>query len=189
MRTALEYDGGPFAIRYPRAAVPDAADALSAEPRGLTIGEWEVLRAGQAGTILAVGTMVEVALDASDRLASAGFEMGVIDARFIKPLDLELLSRVAERGNLIVTLEENSLLGGFGSLVAGALVGMKWPGSKERQLIRLGLPDRFIEHGSRPALLESVGLTPARVAHRIAQVAGGERSGRSVSPAAALRRS
>ncbi|MCK4303081.1 MAG: 1-deoxy-D-xylulose-5-phosphate synthase [Candidatus Eisenbacteria sp.] len=167
--TAAASNAGPFAIRYPRLAVPDAG-ALEHEPELLEIGTWEHLRQGQDGCFLAVGTMVEVALAAADRLALRGLRMGVVNARFLKPLDGELLARLAEEHDLLVTIEENSLTGGFGSLVASVLATQGWEGSAAPRLLSLGLPDAFVEHGTRQQLLEIVGLTPERICAQVALV-------------------
>lgn len=172
LETALEESGAPFAIRYPREAVPDD-DALVREPEILPIGKWEVLCTGSHGAFLAVGTMVAVALKAAQLLNAQGVAMGVVNARFLKPMDAELLERLAGQTNLLVTVEENSLTGGFGEQVAGALATMGWPGRRGRQLVSLGLPDSFVEHGPRQRLLESVGLTPQQIAEKVMCTAGG----------------
>jgi 1-deoxy-D-xylulose-5-phosphate synthase len=162
METALSQATGPFAIRYPRSAVPDP-DALAHEPRALEIGSWEKLRDGADGTFLAVGTMVGVALAAADLLAHKGIAMGIVNARFIKPLDTRMLERLAGDCRLLVTVEENTLAGGFASQVAGFLADRGWLDKSGHRLIRLGLPDEFVEHGARETLLEGAGLTAARV--------------------------
>lgn len=170
LATALAYQHGPFAIRYPRATVPDS-DALSHGPTTLPIGEWEVLSRGQHGAFLAVGTMVKVALAAADELAREGLKFGVVNARFVKPLDRELLARLAAQGRVLVTLEENALAGGFGAAVARALAEREWPAEPTPRLVCLGLPDRFVEHGARERLLEMVGLTPSTVAAQVRRAA------------------
>ncbi len=166
LETALTYRGGPFAIRYPRADVPDG-DALTHLPAALPVGEWEVLSRGKHGAFLAVGTMVTVALAAADLLAREGLGLGVVNARFVKPLDRELLARLAGQSRLLVTLEENALAGGFGALVAGALAELGSAPEAAPRLVRLGLPDRFVEHGPRERLLAVVGLTPSAVAAQV----------------------
>ncbi|MFH1143727.1 MAG: transketolase C-terminal domain-containing protein, partial [Candidatus Eisenbacteria bacterium] len=166
LRTAIDYDRGPFAIRYPRAAVPDA-DALGHPARPVEIGRWVSLRPGTDGHLLAVGPMVAAAWDASDLLAAAGLSFGVVNARFVKPLDVEMLRALAGEPGLLVTIEENVLSGGFGSRVGAALGECAGSRAPECRLLHLGLPDQFVEHGSRDGLLESVGLTPAGIAGRI----------------------
>jgi len=163
LATALAHRDGPFAIRYPRSPVPDA-NALDHPPAPFEIGRWEVLRPGSDGQLLAVGSMVAVALEASEALAAGGLSFGVINARFVKPLDRELLIRLSGEAGLLVTLEEGVLNGGFGSQVGSALSGKARP---DLALLHVGLADRFIEHGSRGELLELTGLTPQGVAERI----------------------
>jgi 1-deoxy-D-xylulose-5-phosphate synthase len=173
--TALEYRDGPFAIRFPRAVVPDA-DALTHAPQRLEIGRWEVQRTGPAAALLAVGAMVAVAQRAAQRLAADGIEVTVVNARFVKPIDHLRLYELAETQPLLVTIEENTLAGGFGSLIALRLAEWGRWSEKGGRLITLGLPDGFVEHGTRDELLESVGLTAERVAERVAQGVRGSRA-------------
>jgi 1-deoxy-D-xylulose-5-phosphate synthase len=168
LATALAYKDGPFAIRYPRAAVPDG-DVLTHIPAALPIGEWEVLSRGKHGAFLAVGTMVEVALAAADELARDGLSLGVVNARFVKPLDRELLARLAVQSSVLVTIEENDLAGGFGTMVAGALADLGLAPETVPHLVRLGLPDCFVEHGARDRLLDMVGLTSSGVTAQVRQ--------------------
>ncbi len=163
LATALAHTGGPFAIRYPRSSVPDAG-ALDHAPVPLEVGRWEMLREGRDGCLLAVGSMVQAALAAGDLLAADGLSFGVVNARFVKPLDLEMLERIGREAGLLVTLEEGTLQGGFGAQVAVLYSTPERPG---RELLHIGLPDRFVEHGSREEQLEGVGLTPAGIAERI----------------------
>jgi 1-deoxy-D-xylulose-5-phosphate synthase len=167
LATALEYRDGPMAIRFPRAAVPDA-DALARPPQRLEIGRWEVQRSGPAAGLLAVGAMVAVAQRAAQQLAAEGIEVTVVNARFVRPVDHLRLYELAEALPLLVTIEENALAGGFGSLVALRLAEWGRWSEKSGRLITLGLPDGFVEHATREELLESVGLTAERVAERVA---------------------
>ncbi len=156
METALAYDDGPFAIRYPKAAPKRATPDRPA--RAVPVGSWEELRQGEAVALLAVGTMVESALDAADTLAAAGIEVGVINCRFVKPLDESMLAGLNRRYRHLVTLEENVLHGGFGSAVG------EWhaaQGGTGARLHHRGIPDRFITHGARAMLLKEVGLDAA----------------------------
>jgi 1-deoxy-D-xylulose-5-phosphate synthase len=166
LETAMRHESGPFAIRYPRAVVPDA-DALEHEPAALVVGEWQVMAPGGDAVLLAVGAMVEIARDARRILAARGLEVGLVNARFVKPLDVTLLKRLALEVPLLVTIEENSLSGGFGCQVARALgeACETRPGSR---LLQLGLPDAFVPHAARGELLASVGLTPEGIAARTA---------------------
>lgn len=165
LETAYAHTTGPFALRYPRDNSPQPRTRA---PQVLPIGTWEVLddEARDAGgaaprvVLLAVGTMVETARTVARGLRGQGIATRVVNARFVKPLDLELL-RAQAGAELVVTLEENTLRGGFGSAVHEASVehGLGLSG----RLLHLGLPDRYITHGSRKELLQEIGLTAPQV--------------------------
>jgi len=158
--TAVEHHG-PFAIRYPRGA---GWWGKKLEPfKKLPIGEWEVLNYGEKLALLACGRMVKVALEVSSLLKSAGLNPTVINARFIKPLDFKLLKDLAGKHELIVTLEENVLAGGFGSAVGETLTRLK--GSAN--LFIFALPDEFVPHGRIEDLFEYLKLTPPDIAEEI----------------------
>jgi 1-deoxy-D-xylulose-5-phosphate synthase len=142
----------PVAIRYPRGealGVPIEDDF-----REIPLGTWEILREGKDITMIACGNMVATAMAAADVLATEGMEAGVVNGRFIKPMDEKLLTEVAARTRRILTLEENVLIGGFGSGVgealarAGSLIPLK----------SLGIPDVFVAHGSQETLRKSLGI-------------------------------
>jgi 1-deoxy-D-xylulose-5-phosphate synthase len=163
LRTAIAHDG-PVAIRYPRGAavgvpLPDRA----AEIR---IGTGETLAKGERVALVGYGTGVQIALDAAVALREHGVEPTVCDARFVKPLDRELLHSLASSHELLVTVEENVLAGGFGSAVleqlsdSGTLAGGP-------AVIRFGIPDRYVTHGKPALLREEVGLTAERVVERV----------------------
>ncbi|MDI3280653.1 MAG: 1-deoxy-D-xylulose-5-phosphate synthase, partial [Bacillota bacterium] len=156
--TALRLPG-PAAIRYPRGQGPGAPLATRYEE--LPVGKGELLRAGKDVALVAVGSQVYPALEAADLLAQSGIEAAVINARFVKPLDEELLCRVAERCGRVVTVEENALCGGFGSAV---LELFQRKGLAHLPTLCLGLPDQFIPHGKRSELLALVGLTGQGIA-------------------------
>ncbi len=161
MSTALDYTGGPFAIRYPKG---DAGEFdPKAEPVLLPIGEWEVLKKGKDATILAVGSMVEEALKAAALLGGNGMEVEVVNCRFVKPLDEGYLSGRLASFKSVVTVEEGALSGGFGSAI------LEWCESNNvvASIKRLGLPDRFITHGKRKELLEDVGLCAPAIAKEV----------------------
>jgi 1-deoxy-D-xylulose-5-phosphate synthase len=143
---------GPAAVRYPRGSGPGVA--IQAEMTALPIGRAEVKREGRRVALLAFGSMVPVALDAGQELDAT-----VVNMRFVKPLDEALIADMATRHDLIVTLEENALMGGAGAAVAESLAaaGIVVP------LLMLGLPDRFVDHGDQNLLLASVGLDRAGV--------------------------
>jgi len=170
--TGLHHDAGPFALRYPRGNVPEGFDATRA-PRVLPIGAWEVLAEGRDVALLAVGPMVRVAQEAADRLAEDGISATVVNCRFVKPMDVEILRKVRERCPALVTIEENALSGGFGDGVLDELERMDL--SREK-VIRLGLPDRFVTHGSRDRLLEGVGLTASGIVDALSGVLDREHS-------------
>ncbi len=157
--TGLRHEGGPFAFRFPRDTVPAEYDPTRA-PRVIPVGSWETLRDGTDVAFLAVGPMVATALEARERLAKRGISAMVVNCRFVKPLDAETLRAARRKCRILVTVEENNLPGGFGDSVLDAL-------SQERLstegVIRLGLPDAFVTHGSRRELLELVGLTPTEL--------------------------
>jgi 1-deoxy-D-xylulose-5-phosphate synthase len=161
--TGLKQEDGPFAVRYPRGSVPGGFDATRA-PREIPIGSWEVLHEGSEVAILAVGTMVPTAVETRERLRAHGVEAGVVNCRFVKPMDAEVLRRVRERCRLLVTVEENNLPGGFGD---GVLEQLDALGLAVDNVIRIGLPDRFVSHGTRDQLLAEVGLTAEHLESKI----------------------
>ena len=157
----------PAAIRYPR----DEVAALG-DPAPIEIGRCEKLRDGDDCTILAYGAAVEWSMLAAERLSADGVECAVVNARFAKPLDEDMVTKaLAAKGRLVVTVEDGALSGGFGSgvLECASAMGIEPAG---RRLVRLGVPDRFIEHGSRSELLEDLGLSAAGIAERIAKELG-----------------
>lgn len=161
LKTALAYDDGPIAVRYPRIAgegVPlDPVEALVPIP----IGSWEPLREGEDLAILAVGPgMIRLALEAAGRLAAEGYDAAVINARFLKPLDEKMLHQLFRSGTPILTVEEGSLAGGFGSAVLEHLAAL---GSRETVVRNIAIPDLFVEHGSIKEQQAEVGLTADRI--------------------------
>jgi 1-deoxy-D-xylulose-5-phosphate synthase len=143
---------GPAAVRYPRGSGPGVP--IQEEMTALPIGRAEVKRDGRRVALLAFGSMVPVALDAGQELDAT-----VVNMRFVKPLDEALIADMATRHDLIVTLEENAVMGGAGAAVAEwlAAAGIVVP------LLMLGLPDRFVDHGDQNQLLASVGLDRAGI--------------------------
>ena len=172
LRTALAYDG-PIALRYPRGE--GTGVALPSEPRALAIGTGEILREAGGGGASAVrgrrvaligyGSGVGKALEAADLLAERELSVTVADARFCKPIDAGLMAQLAAEHDLLVTVEEGVLAGGFGSAVWETL---NEAGVTPPRILRVGLPDRYVTHG-KPALLhEEVGFTGKRIAERVA---------------------
>ncbi|HEX2868862.1 MAG TPA: 1-deoxy-D-xylulose-5-phosphate synthase [Ignavibacteriales bacterium] len=144
--TATEYKDGPVAIRYPR------GNALGVELKegfeAIPIGKAEQLTEGEDCALLAVGSMVNYSLKAQKMLAQEGIRCEVVNMRFIKPLDGEMLDLVASRHNKIITLEENSVAGGFGSAVAEYFIDKNY----KNDILRIALPDKFVEHGTQAEL-------------------------------------
>jgi len=165
LHTAIAHDG-PVALRYPRGAAEGAE--LPAEPQLVPIGEGEVLAEGKRVALLGYGYGVSLALEAAAILADHGLQATVADARFAKPLDGALCQRLARDHDLLVTIEENVLAGGFGSAVLEHLEDAFAEAPAERaRVLRVGLPDRFLTHG-KPALLRAeAGLTGEAVAERV----------------------
>jgi len=148
--TALK-SSRPFAVRYPRGR---GYGVKIREPlKEIPIGSWELLREGKDLLILATGWPVYQALKAAEELSRKGVEATVVNARFVKPLDEKLLKKLAEKHELIITVEENTLKGGFGSAVDEFL--SPWYCGK---LVNLGIPDRFVEHGTQEELRHLVGI-------------------------------
>ncbi|HEY2200499.1 MAG TPA: 1-deoxy-D-xylulose-5-phosphate synthase [Solirubrobacteraceae bacterium] len=168
LRTALEYDDGPIALRYPRGE--GTGVQLPSQPRALKIGTGEILREGGASAaagrrvaLIGYGSGVGKALEAAEELSTSAIDVTVADARFAKPIDAGLLAQLAAEHDLLVTVEEGVLAGGFGSAVWETL---NEAGATPR-ILRVGLPDRYVTHG-KPALLhEEVGYTGKRIAERI----------------------
>jgi 1-deoxy-D-xylulose-5-phosphate synthase len=166
LHTAVAHDEGPIALRYPRGEGEGVA--LPRRPEVIEIGRGEVLREGERVALLGYGYGVPVALGASALLADVhGVEATVADARFAKPLDAELVEALAADHDLIVTVEENVLAGGFGSAVLEHLADTDMLG--RTRVLRVGLPDRYVTHGKPALLREEVALTPEAVADRVAQ--------------------
>jgi 1-deoxy-D-xylulose-5-phosphate synthase len=147
---ALAHDG-PAAIRYPKAP----AVTLDRAAAPIELGRAEVLRRGADATIVACGAILPAALAAAERLDGEGLEVGVINARFVKPLDADTMLRAVRQCPVVLTVEEGCLMGGFGSAVLEAACDA---GVDTSRIRRLGLPDRFIEHGERGELLADLGL-------------------------------
>jgi 1-deoxy-D-xylulose-5-phosphate synthase len=149
----------PFALRYPRGS---SADPELPVARKLEVGKAEVLRDGTDVTLVAFGPLAYDALAAADQLAARGVSAAVINARFVKPLDTELLGEFASKTKLLVTIEEHQVMGGFGSAVLEALAAMG--GGLAGKVLPIGIPDRLIEHAARNECLEDAGLTAPQIA-------------------------
>jgi 1-deoxy-D-xylulose-5-phosphate synthase len=169
LHTAISLDG-PAALRYPRGAA-EGVD-LPEAPELIPVGTGETLRNGERVALLGYGSGVGVALEAADQLARHGISPTVADARFVKPLDAELIERLAIGHDLIVTIEEGVIQGGFGSAVIEHLEdNFQNPGERAR-VIRVGLPDRYVTHGKPDLLHEEVGFTADAVTAKVLAASG-----------------
>jgi 1-deoxy-D-xylulose-5-phosphate synthase len=170
---------GPVSLRYPKASAVTLSPGLQAGFEGrrvdaavdrepIELGRAEIVRWGRDGAILCLGTLLADCLKAADMLAADGLEVGVVNARFAKPLDRETIERAVRECGFVVTVEEGCLLGGFGSAVLEAASEMSMDTSRIK---RLGIPDRFIEHGERGELLADLGLDAAGIASACRELA------------------
>lgn len=165
VQTALAYDEGPICLRYPRGnglGVP-----MDEELKTLPIGSWEVLKAGTDATILTFGTTIPMAEDAAEKLAEQGISVEIVNARFIKPMDEEMLHRIYQTGRPVLTIEESMLQGGFGSAVLEFANDHSYD---TNQTERMGIPDEFIEHGSVDLLMRDIHLTAEEAEKRITKL-------------------
>ncbi len=164
LRLGLSHDG-PFSLRYPRDNVPAPVPALDEIPE-LEYGTWEVLRRGRGGiAFLAVGTMVLPAFEAARLLEASGIDATVVNCRFLKPMDEATLDWVREHHHAVLTVEEGTVVNGFGAAVARELEARRGTGH-EMRIATLGVPDAVIAHASRAQQLEDAGLTPAAIAEQ-----------------------
>jgi len=154
---------GPMAIRYPRGG-------SGSQPRPdlvpVELGKAEVLREGDRGCVLAVGYMACVASRAADLLRDRGMSVTLVNSRFVKPLDQDLILSLADRHRVIVTVEENVLAGGFGAAVRELIERS----GRATHVATVGLEDRFYEQGPRSWLLDQAGLSPEKLADRLQQI-------------------
>lgn len=162
MKTAELYNEGPIAFRYPRGS--GVGVKIEEEPSPIPIGRGEVLREGVDFTVIAIGSMVYPSLEAIMALEKEGVYGTLINARFVKPLDGNLILEHVERGTkLVVTVEENTIIGGLGDAVLSFLKTLRI----DVPFIKIGIPDRFIEHGKRDILLKHLGLNGEGIKKRI----------------------
>ncbi|MGD9721657.1 MAG: 1-deoxy-D-xylulose-5-phosphate synthase [Pirellulales bacterium] len=160
---ALQHDG-PCSIRYPKAT----AECLEGARAPMELGRAEVIDWGHDGMIVACGTLLSAALKAAATLREEGLDVGVINARFVKPLDSETILRAVANSPFVITVEEAALAGGFGSAVVEAATDAALGAA---HVLRLGIPDRFIEHAERGELLADLGLDATGIATACRQMA------------------
>ena len=155
----------PCSLRYPKTM----ADTVERPQQPIELGRSEVIRPGTSGTIICCGTQLSACIAASDQLRGIGLDVGVINARFVKPLDHETILRAITDSPFVVTVEESALMGGFGSAVLEAAADEGLDTSNVR---RLGIPDTFVEHAERGELLADLGLDAAGIARTCCRLAG-----------------
>ncbi len=161
--TAVEYKDGPIAVRYPRGN----ALGVKLEPgfRKLPLGKAEEVTEGDDVAVLAVGNFVNYAVKASEMLKKDGINPKIVNMRFIKPFDTGLLDKVAHSHKKIVTLEENTIIGGFGGAVAEYFIDKGY----KNDILRIGLPDKFVDHGTQTELHDMLGIDPKGIYLKIKQ--------------------
>lgn len=153
VKTAFDYSDGPIALRYPRGN--GLGVMMDEELHPIPIGTWEVLKEGSQAVILTFGTTISMALQAADELSKQNISVEVVNARFIKPLDEEMLKDIQKRNIPIITVEESALQGGFGS----AVLEFYNEQNLQANVKRIGIPDLFIEHGEVNQLLQEINIT------------------------------
>ena len=173
--TAVHHCDGPVAVRYPRGS----ALGVKLEPgfRKIEIGKAERLTDGEDVSILAVGSMIDYAEKAVESLKQNGISSELINMRFIKPLDEKILDEVASKHDKIVTLEENNLPGGFGSAVLEYLVDHQY----KNEILRIGIPDKFIDHGTQAELHKQIEIDPEGIVSKITSFLKSNKSTEKVS--------
>ena len=159
MKFSLEFNH-PMAIRYPRGTAYEGEKEHRAP---IVHGKSELLYEGEQVALVAVGSMVETAVQVKDYLAKEGLQVTVVNARFIKPLDTEMLDMLSQKHNMIVTMEENVLRGGFGEAVADYYMTKGLPVFVKH----VGIPDEFVEHGNVARLKQSMGMDPWAISANI----------------------
>jgi len=157
----------PVAIRYPRGRGTGAS--LDKDLKVLEPGKAEILEEGEHVSIFAIGHHVQTALKAHKMLSKDGIRATVVNVRFVKPLDEDILLECARRTGCVVTIEENALMGGFGSCVAELLLDR---GESGIRMHRLGIPDKFIEHGGQSILRERLGLDAKNLVSKVHELLG-----------------
>ena len=165
LRAGLAHDG-PFCTRYPRDKAPTEPRPVSQIP-AVPYGTWEMLREGREVALLAVGTMVLPAVEAAEHLAAEGFDCTVVNCRFLKPLDSAMLESVVRSHRTIVTIEEGTIVNGFGAHLAERLQTT----NPDVRVVALGVPDRLMEQAPRADQLAAFGLTADGIARRVSALA------------------
>jgi 1-deoxy-D-xylulose-5-phosphate synthase len=165
LRTALAHDG-PFCTRYPRDKAPADPSPVSSVP-AVPYGTWESLREGGDIALLAVGTMVQPAAAAAEQLAADGMECAVVNCRFLKPLDEAMLASLTRSHRILVTIEEGTIVNGFGAHLAERLQTT----TPDVRVVALGVPDKLMDQAPRADQLAAFGLTAEGIARRVSALA------------------
>jgi 1-deoxy-D-xylulose-5-phosphate synthase len=162
LRTGVEYQHGPFSLRYPRDVSPDVPPPMRDIP-AVPFGSWEVLRKGSEVAILATGTMVRPSLEAAERLAPEGFDVTVVNCRFLKPIDQLTLSLILAEHKQLLVVEEGTVVNGFGASLASVVARV----DASVRVAAHGVPDRIIVAASRARQLATLGLDATGIAERV----------------------
>jgi 1-deoxy-D-xylulose-5-phosphate synthase len=165
LHTAMSYTGGPVFIRYGRGSIPE--EKLDTDNSEIPLGEPEFIVHGSLAAIVAVGDMVMQAQEACTLLAKQGITPSLVNGRFIKPLSRQFYEKLFNSHSYVVTIESNSMAGGFGSGILECAASSHLP--KLPKFMQLGYPDAFLEHGSNSDILKKIRLDPASIAERIAE--------------------
>jgi 1-deoxy-D-xylulose-5-phosphate synthase len=166
VRFAIAYDKGPIAVRYPRGS---AEGSLPRERAPLELGKAEILEVGEDVALIGYGSTVSLCFEAGRELCSRGIFPTVVNARFAKPIDRETLTAVASRCGVLVTVEEHVLTGGFGE---GVIRTLREAGVCPEKVEAVGLPDRFLEHGTQEELRKEAGLTVGDIVEKVVNLLG-----------------
>jgi 1-deoxy-D-xylulose-5-phosphate synthase len=169
LRLALSHDG-PISLRYPKANLEQVERGVVP----MELGKAEVFDWGTDGMLVAYGTLFPACVKAAERLRQEGLDVGVINARFAKPIDRSTLLKAVEELPFVITVEEGCLEAGFGSALLEAANGA---GLDTRHIVRLGIPDRYIEHGERAELLADLGLDVTGICDAVHRARGEPRKG------------
>ena len=164
MKFAVAYDG-PIAIRYPRG---EAYCGLKDNRAEIVLGKSEEIKAGSKVMLFALGSMVKKAEEVEELLKAQGIDAGICNARFAKPLDQAYLDKIKNEYDLIVTLEENVITGGFGQQVQAYLDDNGYNG----QVLKIAVPDEFVRHGSVTLLFKELGMDAESITNRILEKLG-----------------
>jgi len=190
LRLALRLDS-PSAVRYPRDCVPEADFELTIAPhlRAAASADWQlgrsrILREGDDATLLVYGALAAIAMAAAEELEAEGLSIGVVDARFCKPLDGETIARLLRSGRPVLTVEDHSLQNGFGSAVLEYAVSRGLP---TVSITRLGHPDRLIAHATRSQQLAEVGLDTPGIIRALRDAVRSPRNAPASLPAKSMR--